>query len=56
MPLTNKGREIYDAMTRTYGRKKGRSVFYASANKGREGYINGVRVHPAKKNAKKKRT
>ena len=35
MPLTKKGRKIKRAMTRQYGAKKGREVFYASANKGR---------------------
>jgi hypothetical protein len=34
MPLTKKGRKIKRAMARTYGRKKGARVFYASANKG----------------------
>ena len=35
MPLTKKGKKIKRAMTRQYGAKKGREVFYASANKGR---------------------
>lgn len=35
MPLTKKGRKIKRAMARTYGKKKGSQVFYASANKGR---------------------
>lgn len=39
MPLTSKGRKIMKAMKRKYGAKKGKSVFYASANKGT---INGV--------------
>lgn len=34
MPLTDKGEEIKEAMTRQYGEKKGEKVFYASANKG----------------------
>lgn len=34
MPLTNKGRKIKRAMRKTYGKKKGRRVFYASQNKG----------------------
>ena len=34
MPLTKKGGKIYAAMVQEYGRKKGRQVFYASANKG----------------------
>ena len=35
MPLTTKGRTILGAMVKEYGKKKGTSVFYASANKGR---------------------
>ena len=35
MPLTKKGKKIMRAMRKLYGKKKGRSVFYASANKGR---------------------
>ena len=34
MPLTKKGRKIERAMEKEYGGKKGKSVFYASANKG----------------------
>lgn len=34
MPVTKKGRKIKAAMTKTYGKKKGKKVFYASANKG----------------------
>ena len=34
MPLTSKGRTILRSMQRKYGAKKGRSVFYASRNKG----------------------
>lgn len=51
MPMTKKGKKIMSAMMKEYGSKKGRSVFYASANKRR---IKGV--HKAKKrNAKRKR-
>jgi hypothetical protein len=32
MPLTKKGRKIKRAMMKTYGAKKGMSVFYASQN------------------------
>lgn len=39
MPLTKKGRKILTAMRKTYGKRKGTSVFYASRNKGR---ISGV--------------
>jgi hypothetical protein len=34
MPLTEKGVKIMRAMKKRYGAKKGKSVFYASANKG----------------------
>jgi len=34
MPLTKKGAKIKRAMTKQYGTKKGKQVFYASANKG----------------------
>jgi hypothetical protein len=42
MPLTNKGKKIKRAMTKKYGRKKGKSVFYASKKKGT---IKGVCKH-----------
>jgi len=35
MPLTKKGKKIIRAMKKEYGRKKGKSVFYASANAGK---------------------
>ena len=34
MPLTTKGRKILREMQREYGPVKGKSVFYASINKG----------------------
>lgn len=34
MPKTKKGQKIMAAMQKQYGAKKGKSVFYASANKG----------------------
>jgi len=34
MPLTEKGRKIKRATKKTYGKKKGKRVFYASQNKG----------------------
>lgn len=34
MPLTKKGSKIIKNMEQEYGEKKGKSVFYASANKG----------------------
>lgn len=35
MPLTKKGAKIKRAMAKTYGKKKGASVFYASQNAGK---------------------
>ena len=35
MPLTKKGNKIMGAMTKEYGAKKGKQVFYASRNKGK---------------------
>ena len=35
MPLTRKGTKIKRAMKKTYGKKKGAQVFYASINKGK---------------------
>lgn len=43
MPLTPKGKEILSAMEKQYGAKKGKSVFYASANAGK---ISGVHHSP----------
>lgn len=34
MPKTKKGHKIMRAMKKTYGKKKGKSVFYASKKKG----------------------
>jgi len=34
MPLTKKGKEIMKSMEEQYGKKKGKSIFYASKNKG----------------------
>ena len=44
MPLTKKGTKVMAAMTKEYGAKKGKSVFYASANAGK---ITGVHHSPA---------
>lgn len=35
MPLTAKGKKIKKAMKKTYGSKKGESVFYAMENSGK---------------------
>lgn len=48
MPLTDKGTTILAAMKEHYGPKKGKRVFYASANKGS---IRGV--HKKRKKRKK---
>ena len=34
MPKTKKGRKIARAMAKTYGKKKGKKVYYASQAKG----------------------
>lgn len=49
MPLTAKGKKIKKAMTKHYGAKKGKEVFYASIN---EGKITGA--EGAKKKRKQK--
>ena len=46
MPLTKKGRKIKRAMAKTYGKKKGEQVFYASVNAGK--------IKGAKKRSKKR--
>lgn len=43
MPLNKKGKKILKSMTRTYGKKKGKSVFYASKNAGK---ISGIERRP----------
>ena len=40
MPLNKKGKKIKKAMSKTYGKKEGAKVFYASINKGK---IKGVK-------------
>ena len=34
MPLNEKGKKIMKAMKKQYGEKRGKTVFYASKNKG----------------------
>ena len=41
MPLTKKGKKIMKSMREQYGDKKGESVFYASANKGKIKNVHG---------------
>jgi hypothetical protein len=43
MPLTPKGKKILKSMRKTYGKKKGMSVFYASANAGKIKKVHGKR-------------
>lgn len=50
MPLTKKGEKILTNMEKEYGGKKGKSVFYASAN---AGTIKGVHGKAKKKGKKK---
>lgn len=50
MPLTAKGKKILKAMTKTYGAKKAKQVFYASIE---EGKITGAEAKPKKKRPKK---
>lgn len=50
MPLTKKGNKILRNMDKEYGGKKGKSVFYASKNKG---IISGVEGKRASNNSKK---
>jgi hypothetical protein len=37
MPLTASGQKVLASMMRQYGSQKGKSVFYASINKGKPG-------------------
>jgi hypothetical protein len=46
MPLTKKGTKIKRSMQKTYGKKKGEAVFYASKNAGK---IKGVEKKGKKK-------
>jgi hypothetical protein len=46
LPLTKKGRKIKRAMTKTYGKKKGAQVFFASVNAGK---IKGAKKRQSKK-------
>ena len=47
MPLTKAGRKIMRAFKSEYGKKRGESIFYATANqrKGGKGKIGGKKVH-----------
>lgn len=54
MPLTKKGRKIKKAMEKTYGKKKGEQVFYASENKGSiKGVAKKKKATKSKKSKKK---
>jgi len=37
MPLTKTGKKVKSKMQKTYGKKKGKRVFYASMNKKKKG-------------------
>lgn len=50
-PLTPKGKKIMRSMTKTYGEKKAKQVFYASIN---EGKIKGAEGKSKKKHKKGK--
>lgn len=52
MPLTPKGKKIMKAMKKTYGAKKAKEVFYASAN---EGKITGVHGKSKRQKGKAKK-
>lgn len=49
MPLTKKGKKILANMKKEYGTKKGKQVFYASANKGTITGVHGKSKHSKKK-------
>lgn len=51
MPLTEKGEKILQSMQRQYGKKRGKRVFYASANKGT---IAGVHKSGGKKRGRRR--
>lgn len=53
MPLTSKEEKILRSMTKTYGAKKDKKVFYASVNKGKFGKASKKR-HKSKKSKRKK--
>lgn len=52
MPLTEKGQKILKNMLKTYGSKKGKSVFYASINKGTVTGAEGSKKKSVKKTTK----
>jgi hypothetical protein len=49
MPLLEKGQKILAAMQKEYGAKKGKSVFYASINKGKIKGAEGAKAKPKRK-------
>jgi hypothetical protein len=53
MPLTAKEKKIMAAMRKQYGATKGKSVFYASVNKGKFGAASKKR-HKRRKSKRKK--
>ena len=55
MPLTKKGKKIMKSMKDQYGDKKGESVFYASANKGKIKKVHGKKEGGAMERKKSKK-
>ena len=55
MPLTAKGSKILAHMRKEYGKKRGTSVFYASANKGTIKGVHGVSRSRRRSKARKPR-
>jgi hypothetical protein len=53
MPLTAKGTEIMGNMTKTYGAKKAKQVFYASRNSGKIKGVDKPRMNKKKSSAPK---
>ena len=49
MPLTSTGKSVAAAMMKEYGAKKGKSVFYASINKGLKGSTKWHKTKPSNK-------
>ena len=52
MPLTKTGKKVLREMQKQYGGKKGKQVFYASINKGKEGSEQWHKVRTRKKEKK----
>lgn len=46
MPLTKKGKKVKKAMQKSYGKKKGEKIYYATENKGK---VKGLKKKKRKK-------